>query len=128
MTQRLVVIAPNWLGDAVMALPAIADLRRHFDAAHLTIAARPPVAPMFTMVRGVDAIVTLPGGGGWRALTGWRDDVRALSAGAFDTAVLLPNSFATALIASRSNIAERWGYAADARSSLLTRAIPKPVA
>jgi len=126
VSEKLVVIAPNWLGDAVMALPAIADLRRHFDAAHLTIAARPAVAPMFTMVRGVDAIVTLPGGGGLRALTGWREDVRALSAGSFDTAVLLPNSFATAFIASRANIAERWGYAADARSSLLTRAIPKP--
>jgi heptosyltransferase-2 len=126
VSEKLVVIAPNWLGDAVMALPAIADLRRHYESAHLTIAARPPVAPMFTMVKGVDAIVTLPGGGGLRALTGWRDDVRALSAGSFDTAVLLPNSFATAFIASRANIAERWGYAADGRSSMLTRAIPRP--
>ena len=120
------MIAPNWLGDAVMALPAIADLRRHYPAAQLAIAARPPVAPLFTMVPGVDTIVTLPGGGGWRALRGWREDVQSLSAGSFDTAVLLPNSFATALIASRANIAARWGYAADGRASLLTRAIPKP--
>lgn len=126
MSERLVVISPNWLGDAVMALPAIFDLRRHYDSAHLTIAARPSVAPMFTMVEGVDAVVTLPGGGGWRALTGWRDDVRALNEGQFDTAVLLPNSFATAFIASKAGIPERWGYAADSRSSLLTRAIPRP--
>jgi heptosyltransferase-2 len=126
MTERVVVIAPNWLGDAVMALPAIADVRRRFDAAHLAIAARPPVAPLFTMVAGVDEIITLPGGGGWRALTGWRDDARALSGGSFDTAILLPNSFATAWVASRAGIAERWGYAADSRARLLTRAIPKP--
>ena len=126
MSSRVVVVAPNWLGDAVMALPAIADLRRHYDSAHLTIAARPSVAPMFTMVEGVDAVVTLPGGGGWRALTGWRDDVGTLSQGSFDTAVLMPNSFATAFIASRANIPERWGYAADGRASLLTRAIQKP--
>lgn len=126
MTTRLVVVAPNWLGDAVMALPALADLRRHYSSAHLTIAARPSVAPMFSMVEGLDAVVTLPGGGGWRAITGWRDDVRALNAGAFETAILLPNSFASAYIASKSNIRERWGYAGDARSNLLTRAIPKP--
>jgi heptosyltransferase-2 len=126
MMQRLVVIAPNWLGDAVMALPAIADVRRHYESAHLTIAARPSVAPMFMMVPGVDAVVTLPGGGGWRALSGWREDVRVLSAGSFDAALLLPNSFAAALIASRANISERWGYATDRRSSLLTRAIARP--
>jgi heptosyltransferase II len=125
-TDRLVVIAPNWLGDAVMALPAFADLRRHYPAAEITVAARPSVAPMFTMVNGVDRVVTLPGGGGVRALTGWREDVRALTPGAFDTAVLFPNSFATALIASKAHIRERWGYAADWRGGMLTRAIPRP--
>ena len=72
MTQRLVVIAPNWLGDAVMALPAFADIRRHFSSAHIAVAARPSVAPMYTMVSGVDDVITLPGGGGLRAWTGWR--------------------------------------------------------
>ena len=126
MSERLIVLAPNWLGDAVMALPAFADLRRHFAAAHVTIAARPPVAPIFTMVDGVDAVITLPGGGGWRALTGWSNEVQALTARTFDIAVLLPNSFAAAWIASKAGIAERWGYATDWRGSMLTRAVPKP--
>jgi heptosyltransferase-2 len=81
---------------------------------------------MFTMVDGVDAVITLPGGGGLRALTGWSSDAEALSTGSFDTAILFPNSFATAWITSRAGIAERWGYAADWRGSLLTRAIAKP--
>jgi heptosyltransferase-2 len=126
MSERLVVIAPNWLGDAVMALPALADVRRHFPSSHLALAARRSVAPIYTMVNGVDQVITLPGGGGWRAWTSWRDDVAALETGSFDTAILFPNSYGAARIASKANIAERWGYATDWRGGLLTRAIPKP--
>ncbi|MBY0493309.1 MAG: lipopolysaccharide heptosyltransferase II [Cyanobacteria bacterium] len=126
MSERIVVIAPNWLGDAVMALPAFADLRRHFSSAHIAVAARPPVAPMYAMVSGVDQVITLPGGGGWRAWTGWREDVRALEAGSFETAILLPNSYGAARNASKAGIRERWGYATDGRGRLLTRAIDPP--
>jgi heptosyltransferase-2 len=115
---RIVVIAPNWLGDAVMALPAIADLRHHYAAAHLAIAARPPVSPLFTMVKGVDELVGLPGR--------WRVNAPELTAGAFDIAVLLPNSFATALIAKNAKIPERWGFATDFRGWLLTRGLSRP--
>ena len=126
MTARLVVVAPNWLGDAVMALPAFADIRRHFPEAHVAVAARPSVAPMYAMVTGVDELITLPGGGGLRAWIGWREDVRALEGGSFDTAILFPNSYGAARIASKAGIPERWGYAADMRGGMLTRAIQKP--
>ena len=126
--EQVVVIAPNWLGDAVMALPAFADIRRHFSDARLTIAARPAVAPLFSMVQGVDALITLPGGGGLRALVGWQDDARALKEGGCALAILLPNSFATALIARKAGVPERWGYATDWRGRLLTRAIARPSA
>jgi len=126
MPDRLVMVAPNWLGDAVMALPAIADVRRHYPDAHLTIAARAAVAPLFMMVEGVDAVETLPGRGGLAAVTSWTADATALASGSFDLALLLPNSFATALIARRAGIPERWGFATDWRGRLLTRAIEKP--
>ncbi len=124
--DRIVVVSPNWLGDAVMALPAIADVRRHYPSAHLAIAARGSVAPVFTMVEGVDEVVTLPGRGGWRAVTSWQQDVSVLAAGRFDAALLFPNAFAAALVAAKSGIAERWGYATDWRGRFLTRAVPKP--
>lgn len=124
--DRLVVVSPNWLGDAVMALPAIADARRHYPDAHLAVAARQSVAPLFTMVAGIDEVITLPGRGGWRALSSWQQDAAVLANGQFDAALLLPNSFATGLIASRSGIAERWGFATDWRARYLTRAVPKP--
>ena len=57
--RRLLVLAPNWLGDAVMALPAIADLRRAFPAAHLAVAARAGVAAVFDLVPGVNEVITL---------------------------------------------------------------------
>ena len=115
--ERIVIVAPNWLGDAVMALPAIADVRRHYPEAHLSIAARPAVTPLFTMVKGVDGLVTLPGR--------WTLQAPALQAGGFGTAMLLPNSFAAAMLAKHAGIAERWGYATDLRGWLLTRALPK---
>ena len=49
-SERIVVVAPNWLGDAVMSLPALADLRRHFAGVRLAVAARASVAPLFTLV------------------------------------------------------------------------------
>lgn len=123
--QRLVIVAPNWLGDAVMALPAVADLRRRFAGARLVVAARSSVAALFALVDGVDEVIGLPGRGGLTAVTGWRADVSALAVGRFDAAVLLPNSFLSAFTVSRARIAERWGFATDWRRSLLTRAVPK---
>jgi len=124
----MVVLSPNWLGDAVMALPALADVRRHYPSAHLVVAARGSVAPLFTMVAGVDEVLTLPGRGGLRAVTSWQQDAATLSAGRFDAALLFPNSFVTALTASKAGIAERWGFGTDWRGRLLTRAVSKPPA
>ncbi len=124
--RELLIVAPNWLGDAVMALPAVADLRRHEPDAHITVAARGAVAALFRLVPGVDAVVTLPGKGGLRAVRTWRDEVAALTRQHFDRAVLFPNSFASALITRRAGVRERYGFATDGRSRLLTRAVPRP--
>ena len=122
----VLVLSPNWLGDAVMALPAIADLKRHVGEARLVVAARDGVAGMFRLAPYVDDVVTLRWRGKLAQRAGWRDDVLALRQAACGTAVLLPNSFAAAWLAWRSGAAERWGYAADFRSPLLTRAIRRP--
>jgi heptosyltransferase-2 len=116
--SRIVVRAPNWLGDAVMALPAIGALRSAFAGATLAIAAVPAVAPVFaedTSARQ-DELLTVT-----------RADERArLAGGRFDTIVLLPNSFRAAWVARQAGIGERWGYAAGVRRLLLTRAVRRP--
>jgi heptosyltransferase-2 len=104
-------MAPNWLGDAVMALPLVADVRRAWPATRIVVAARKSVAPLFTMVTAVDEVLVID---------------RALARADFDAALLLPNSFASALLAWRAGIVERWGFARDLRRPLLTRAIRPP--
>jgi heptosyltransferase-2 len=115
---RVVVRAPNWLGDAVMALPAIGALRAAFRGATVAVAAIPAVAPIFeeeTPARQDELLVVT------------RKDERArLEAGRFGTIVLLPNSFRSAWVARQAAIVERWGYAAGARRLMLTRAVARP--
>jgi len=113
--RRILVLSPNWLGDAVMALPAIADVRRHFHGATLIVAARRSIANLFHMTPTVDQVVVLEGA-----------DVSTLKAQQADVAILLPNSFKSAWLVTRAGVPQRWGYAADFRRPLLSRAIARP--
>jgi len=124
--RRLLILAPNWLGDAVMALPAVADLRRAFPLASLVVAARTSVAAVFDLATGIDAVVTLAWHGKRGSRSAFRADVQRLRAAVCDTAILLPNSFASAWLVWRTGVPQRWGYAGDLRSWLLTRAVARP--
>ncbi len=119
-------MAPNWLGDVVMALPAVAAVRLWWPDAHLAVAARAHVAPLLSMAGGIDAVVALSGRGDWRDAAGRRADTERLAAGRFDVALLLPNSFHSAWLARQAGVPERWGYRADLRGMLLTRGVPRP--
>jgi heptosyltransferase-2 len=110
--MNLLIVAPNWLGDAVMALPAIADVRRGLTDGTITIAARRSIAPLFSLVPDVDRWLELPHS--------------AATLSTFDAALLLPNSFHAAMNVWRARIPERWGYRGDWRRLLLTRAIDRP--
>ncbi len=116
--HRLVIRTPNWLGDAVLALPAIAAVRRAYAGATLAIAAPPSIAPLFEedTLAQQNELVTLADA----------RDIAALRDGRFDAVLLLPNSFRSAWNARRAGIVERWGYAAAGRSLLLTRAVKRP--
>jgi heptosyltransferase II len=110
---EILILAPNWLGDAIMALPAIRDVRRHFSGQRLSVAARPSIAPVLRAVPGVDRIIVLERGKEPSQLRG-------------DVGILLPNSFRSAWILKKAGIKERWGYRSDFRRPLLTRSVPKP--
>jgi len=124
--NRLVILAPNWLGDAVMALPAIADVRRASPDASITIAARSAIAPLFGLVPGIDDTIVLPRRVTLREVQRWRAVGDELAGQRFDTALLLPNSIHAALAAFRAGIPERWGYRAAGRGRLLTRGVRRP--
>lgn len=124
--KHLLIVAPNWLGDAVMALPLVADVHRAWPDTRLTVAARRGVAPLFRMVDRVADVVTIEGGGGVGAVAAAKKNAETLHAGRFDAALLLPNAFLTAWVVFRAGIPERWGFRTDWRGRLLTRAIPAP--
>ncbi len=126
MPETIVVTAPNWLGDALMALPAIGAVRHHHPEVRLVVAARPSLAAVFHMVSGSDDVVAREAGGGWLGAAAWRADSEALARLRAGVAILLPNSFRSAWTVRRAGIRERWGYAAEWRTPLLTRAIRKP--
>lgn len=123
--KRLVILSPNWLGDAVMALPAIADLRRAAPDAQIAVAARPAIAPLFRLVPDVNDTIVLSKPAAIHAVGRWRALGAELAGGEFDTALLFPNSMHAALLVSRAAIPERWGYRTGWRGSLLTRAIQR---
>jgi heptosyltransferase-2 len=86
------VRSPNWLGDAVMSLPAFRDIRRHFSADEVAVATPAGLAAFYRAVPDVSAIVPLAGDGG----LGRSRDVEAVAAGRFDIAILFTNSFNSA--------------------------------
>ena len=124
--MTILLVSPNWLGDAVMALPAAADVGRHERTSRLAVAARASVVELWSMVAGVDEVVTLPLGRGldrWAAIGEGAERLRAIGAGA---AILFPNSLQSAVTARRAGVSERWGYRRGLRGPLLTRAVPAP--
>lgn len=116
--SRLLVRTPNWIGDVVLSLPALRDLRRNFPEARVEVLARPWVSKLYEAVGEVDGIVES---------RGIRADAGTLR-GHFDAAVLFTNSFGSALSLALAGIPERWGYATEARGALLTRSARVPAA
>ena len=115
LPSRIAIRAPNWLGDVVLSLPAVRDLRRAFPRAEIRVVARPSVSPLYEAVPEVDGVIEASGlGAETAALRG------------FDLAVLLTNSFGTALAARLARVPTRWGYATQGRGLLLTHGAPVP--
>jgi heptosyltransferase-2 len=115
---RLIIRAPNPLGDAVMSLPAMAAVRAALGDRTLIVAAAPSVAPLFeeVTVAAPDQVITLDKG----------RETAQLREAAADATLLFTNSFRTAWVSRQARIPRRLGYRAHGRSLLLTQAIRKP--
>lgn len=113
--SRVVLRAPNWLGDAVLALPAMAAVRRAFARADLTVAAPTSLAGLYREETDVrpDHVIELS--------DKEREAIATLAAGRFDLGILFPNSWRSAWQLRRAHVPARWGYATAGRGVLLTR-------
>lgn len=111
------VVAPNWIGDAVMSLPVLRALRRADPATAITVLAKRGPAAIYRAEGTADTV---------RTASGLVADSMAAARARFSEAWLLPNSFRSALVPWFAGIPDRIGYAGDGRTALLTRALPLP--
>jgi heptosyltransferase II len=124
--MKILVRAPNWVGDAVMAIPALETIRRTRANDEISLLARPVVADLFSGQPFADQILQYDFRGSHRGWLGREKLLAGLRKEKFDIAVLLQNAFEAAWLSWRAGIPERIGYARDGRGPLLTKAIRVP--
>ncbi len=122
--MKILVRATNWIGDAIMSIPALRAIRQRWPEAEITILARPWVAAMYSGQDFADRVVALTARSGNPIAI--EQATESLRAEKFDCAVLLQNAFSAAWLAWRAKIPQRIGYARNGRSILLTKAIAVP--
>jgi heptosyltransferase-2 len=120
--MRILVKANNWLGDAVMSLPALKALKAMRPSARISVLTKPAFADLYEGAPGVDEILPHPRGG----MAAWLRTVKNLKARRFDAALLLPRSFSAAFLVWSARIPRRIGYGGGGRTRLLTDAPERP--
>ena len=120
--RKILVVQPSWVGDAVMATPTLRALRELYPSAHMSYLMRRYVKPIYAGMPWADQLITYrTGKTKAKAGKGQFFDLAArLRAARFDLAVLLPNSFKTALVCKMAGISRVVGYERDGRGFLLT--------
>jgi heptosyltransferase-2 len=123
---KILIRATNWIGDAVMSLPALRAIRGRYPSAQVTILAKPWVAALYEGERSIDRVISLEGAPGARDWNLKWKLARHLRRERFDLAVLFPNSFESAALVWLGGVKRIVGYARDSRGLLLSDAIPLP--
>ena len=120
--QKILIRGVNWIGDAVITIPAVRSVRRAFPDAHISLLVKPWVAEIFREKPDINEIIIYDDS--YKGVTGRLKLARKLREKAFDKAILFQNAFDAALIAWLSGIPDRIGYKRDGRGFLLTKAVP----
>ena len=124
--MKLLIRATNWVGDAIMALPALRAVRKRLASAEIAVVARPYVADIYRDQEICDRLITYDPKGMHAGFAGRERLAIELQSQKFEVALLLQNAFDAAWLAWRAKIPERIGYARDGRSLLLTKRVPLP--
>ncbi len=123
--QRILIRATNWVGDAVMCVPAMEAIRARFPRSHIAVLARPWVAGLYGPEL-VDEVIPYEAARGWKDLRAkWRI-ASQLRARKFDCVILLQNAFEAAVIVWAAGIPCRIGYNRDGRGLFLSKPIAVP--
>ena len=122
--KRIFVRGTNWIGDAVMQIPALRHLRRVFPFAHITLYTRSWARGIYEDADFIDEIITFEKNDSKIKAT--FAQAKTLKTRNFDLGVLFPNSFESAVVVKLARIARRFGYAKEGRSFLLTDPVKIP--
>ena len=122
-SSRSLIIAPQWIGDAVMTEPLLRRL--HARGERITVGALPWVAPVYRCMPQVAQVIEFPFAHGGLQLKARRSIAKQIE-GQFDTAYVLPNSLKAALLPLLAGIPRRIGYLGEARIGLLTHRLKNP--
>ncbi len=128
--EKILVRATNWIGDAVMCLPALEALAARYPEAEIVVVSKPWVSDVYKGHAAVTRQIVYDPAGEHRGQRGFWKLIQQLRVEQFDGAILFQNAFQAAWMAWLARIPVRLGYAMDGRSSLLTESIeaPPPVA
>jgi heptosyltransferase II len=128
--QKIMVRATNWIGDAVMSLPALEALEARYPHAEIVLVGKPWVSRVCGNPDAAHRVILYDPEGEHRGAGGFSDLIRQLRDERFDAAILFQNAFHAAWMAWRAGIPSRIGYARDGRAWLLSEAIetPRPAA
>jgi lipopolysaccharide heptosyltransferase II len=114
---RILIRSSNWLGDAVMSMPAVRAIKNGRPDVHVTIAAPEKIAPIWKLIPEVDATISLPEDSLLSVVRLFRQQMP------FDVAILFPNSLRVALESWLSGIPRRVGYRGRCRSWLVNQIV-----
>src|SRR3984893_5489381 len=123
--MKILIRATNWVGDAIMALPAIRAIRNR-PYSNVAILARSYVTDIYRHQNVADELIIYDHRGKHAGIFGRERLAKELQSREFDVSILLQNAFDAAWLAWRAGIPQRIGYARDARNFLLTKAVPVP--
>lgn len=122
--RRLLVRATNWVGDAVISVPTLKEIRRLFPNARISLLVRPWVHDVYSAVDFVDELLLYHKPGRHTTWNGMRHLAVELRGGSFEMTILLQNAIEAAMIAFWAHIPIRAGYRCDGRGVLLTHGVP----
>jgi len=121
-TEKILIRGVNWVGDAVLTIPAIRVIRNAYPQAHISLLIKPWVCDIFKQNPDIDEIILYDER--FKGFIGRLKLTRLLRLKKFNTAILFQNAFDAAFISWLAGIPERIGYKRDWRGPLLTKAIP----
>src|SRR2546428_4797110 len=123
VVRRILVRGTNWIGDAVLTTPALMAIRKGFPHARIALLAKPAIAELLHHHPALDEIVLYRDPGPHAGLGGKLTLARLLRRGRYDLAMLFQNAFEAAALTALAGIPNRYGYATDGRSFLLTHRV-----